>query len=236
MQEKHLQFSESIDAKEILELRHYLGAVNYKFYLATISLEQLWSLGHSRRFEVLSILENGLTEVNTTDDDLLLASFALEGFLFQATSFLDIYMLYICIFLRTGYIGSMTSQDRFYKVLKRAPSKDAAKAEDVRQYFEKRVYGDGDYAICRNDWGVLLRSLRDRIAHKDIIRPSFESQEKLYGDVRFNWPTVQGLTLDRFCQMLQNCMFSLLEDLSPILYELPWKTGKYQEGLWDNLV
>jgi hypothetical protein len=218
---------------ELHQIRYYLKAVSYKFHLANLSLEQLWSLSHSQRQEVVSALENSLDRLEVDDDDLLLISFVFEGFLLQARTFLDFYMLYLCLLLKTGHRGSM-STTRFFKALERVQQAPfAEKAEWVHTYFRSKVFGSSDWeGLNPNNWGMLLISLRDKIAHRDRLRPSFDSDETLIGKVLFDWPTLQSTTYDRFCQYMENGMFALFTDVSPVLYELEWKSGPFHPDLW----
>ncbi len=41
-------------------------------------------------------------------------------------------------------------------------------------------------------------------------------------------------TSDRFCQYMQNGTFSLVTDVSPVLYELEWRAGPYRPDLWEE--
>lgn len=236
MQEIYLERNGNLyTANELQQLRYYLKAVVYKFYLATLSLEQLWSLSHTKRDELVEVLQNSLDKLECSDDELLLISFALENFLFQGRSFLDFYMLYFCLFLRTGHQGSM-SRSKFNKALENAEDGDfAEKAARAKEYFDTRVFAepDGTFALSPDNWGTLITSLRDKVAHRDRLRPSFDSGEALIDKVLFDWPTIQGITYDRFCQYMQNGMFSVVTDVSPVIYELEWKPGPYHPDLWS---
>jgi hypothetical protein len=221
---------------EIEQLDYHLRAALYKFYLATLSLEQLWSLSHTKRDQIADVLENGLDHLDCTDDELLLISFVFEGFLFQARSFLDFYMIYLCIYFRAGHTGSM-SFDKFKAALERVPQGPSRqKAETILTYYGDHVMGQADarFALSPNNWGLLIRSLRDKIAHRDVVRPSFDGDERLIDKVLFDWPTLQRLTYDRFCQYMQNGMFALVTDVSPVLYEIAWISGPYREEMFDN--
>lgn len=235
MQEIYLQKHPGLYSEEELQhIRYYLKAVAYKFHLANLSLEQLWSLSDTKRQELLYALENSLDRLDVSDDELLLISFVLEGFLFQARAFLDFYMLYICLFLKTGHQGSI-SKERFFKALNKVKEDPfAEKAKWVHDYFNNKVFGTPDWTgLNPNDWGSLLQSLRDKIAHRDRLRPAFNSGETLIRKVLFDWPTLKGITYDRFCQYMQNGMFALFTDVSPVLYELEWKPGPYKPSLWQ---
>lgn len=236
MQDLYLQKSAGLyTSDEIRRVRYYLRSVIYKFHLANLCLEQLWSLSESARDKLIYAVENCLDRLSVSDDELFLISFALEGFLFQARSFLDFYMLYICLFLRTGHRGSI-SEDKFFKALNRVADEPfVAKTKRVREYFEGRVFGASEWTGWNpNNWGSLVESLRDKIAHRDRLRPSFSGGETLAGKILFDWPTLRYITYDRFCQYMQNGMFALFTDVSPILYELEWKPGPYRPDLWQQ--
>jgi hypothetical protein len=219
--------------EKLLEVKYYLRALSYKFHLANLSLSQLWALSDTKKYELFDALQNSLDNIEYSDDELLLISFVFENFLFQAQSYVDFYMLYISIFLQSNHQGSI-SEKKFFKTVGGiidGPFTDKAKL--VSEYFSTKVFGlperDG---INPNNWGTLLKSLRDRIAHRDIIRPTFNSNETIAGKLLFDWPTLQNITYDRFCQYMQNGMFALIQDVSSILYDLEWKSGVYKPGLW----
>lgn len=59
-------------------------------------------------------------------------------------------------------------------------------------YFKQNVFG-------LNQWGSILKSLRDRVAHFDRIRPS-----KITSDEGLEELTVTGLGLERIAQDFEN--------------------------------
>jgi hypothetical protein len=235
MQEVYLQRNPTLYTQpEEQELCYYLKAVSYKFYLATLSLEQLWALSYTKREELLYALQNSLDKLECSDDEVLLSSFALEGFLIQGWAFLEFYMLYICRALRTEHEGRISAH-KFRKELEKVQQEPlATKAREVRDYFDAKVFGTHDgQDFVRGDWGTLLQSLRDKIVHRDLLRPSFESSETLLDKVLFERPTLQGMTYERFCEDMRNGMFCSITDVSPILYDLEWKAGPYRPTLWQ---
>jgi hypothetical protein len=220
--------------QEINQINYFLKAVSFKFYLTILHLEQLWALSDNKRMQVIDALENSLDRLETSDEELLLISFAFEGFLLQARTFLDFYMLYICKVLKTGYEGSM-SRKTFNSELRKAQQGPLAKtAEQVRRYFDVEVFRESSKgALQSEEWGTLLVSLRDKIAHRDLLRPSFNSSETLVGGVLFDWPTLKDTTYERLCQHIDNGMFELFREVSPILYGLEWKSGPYRTDMWQ---
>lgn len=219
---------------EIQQIDYYLRAALYKSYLATIALEQLWALSHFKRSDLIFALQNSLESLDCTDQEMLAISFAFENFLFLSRAFLDFYMLYLCIFLKTGHEGKI-SRSKFYDSLNRVKDGPFAnKATQISAYFKTKVFAESSNdKLAPENWGTLIQSLRDKIAHQDRIRPNFSSNETLLNDVLFNWPTLRGMTYDRFCQFMDNSMFSMTTEVSSIIYDLEWKTGPYVAEMYD---
>lgn len=212
---------------------YYLNASKYKFQLSNLSLEQLWSISDYTKMKVVDAISNSLDELDISANEKLLISFTFESFHFFSKSFLDFYLLYTCLILRTGHEGSMT-KEKFYKEMrKKSDEPFHAKSIEIKAYFNNNVFVDPNHAsISSKNWGSFLSDIRNKVAHRDRIRPSFNSNEKLIGDVLFNWPTIQDMTFDRFCQDIQNGMFSLIQDTSQILFDLEWKSGPFKKGMW----
>lgn len=230
LQEDHVLYEQS----ELEELRHYFKSVSLKFYLATLHLEQLWSLSHACRGGLLFALENSLDRLEWSNDEELLGSFALEGFVIQGWAFLYFYMHYVLLVVRSQYRGSMTKGKFQRELAKIRQQPFAEKARRVEQYFNTRIFGSPSTGgVVSNDWGALLESLRTKVTHRDRLRASYEGGETLLDKVLLDWPTLRGETYDRFCQQMQNGMFYLVTDVSPMLYEREWKVGPYRPNLWD---
>ena len=236
MQEIYLQNNPMLyTPQEITHIQHYLKAAMYKFYLAGLSLEQLWAVTDSKRLTVLDAIDNGLNRLDYTADELLVTSLAFETFLFQGRSFLDFYMIYLCHVLKTGHRGSM-SFDQFFKELNKVSEEPFnTKVQFIRDYFTTVVFGIYDQSrFASNGWGQLLRDLRNKIAHKDVVNPSHQGSETLFGSVIFDWPTIQGMTYDRFCQDMENGMFYMLTEIASVIYEVKWKAGPYNPEMWSE--
>ena len=185
---------------------------------------------------ILDIVRNSITSLDLTNDEVFLQSHCLEQFLFQSRSSLEFYMLYLAHLLRTGHSGQM-STDRFYKRLTKAkPNCLRDKAKDVEEYFKRNVFGKEKNVnvLSPTNWGSLLKSLRDKIAHKDRINLSMNSPDRIMHDILLDFPTLQDLTYDRFCQAMQNGMWFMIHDLFPVLYDLEWQTGPYREGMFES--
>ncbi len=214
-------------ADELSWISHFLDSVIYKSFLVRIAVEQLQSVKHGRINESLwPAIENSLETLDSSDDEQVLVSFALEVFLFEARSFLDVYMIFVFLLLKTGFTKGHMSKSKFYEELDKVvePPFDQ-KARWVKEYFATSVFGyeeNQETSIFRNDWGTLVRSLRDRIAHRDIINLSFDSKEKFINDVRLDWPTLKGITYHSLAETIGNEIHALFYRVLCHIYELKW--------------
>jgi hypothetical protein len=213
----------------------HLEALLFKFELASLALEQLWSIREAKTASILQAIGNSTLSFDITNSDMFLYSSLLENFLFQSRAFLDFYMFYIVVLFKQGNSIAYISHERFLEVMKHSQSTAfAEKAEKVQHYFEKEVFGeDRSDGLVPLNWGMLTKGLRDKIAHRDTIRHSFDSIESLFDGTPIDIPTLRATTYDRFCQHMQNGMYLLYEMVMPIVYDLEWKSGPYREGLWD---
>ena len=223
--------------RETETVRYFLDAFLYKYQLANYSLEQLWSIRDTKLEDnILEIARNSTVSLELSADEVFLMSHTFEQFLFQSRSCLDFFMLYIAHLFRTGHEGSM-STEKFYKRLSNVkPNFCCVKARRVEEYFKTNIYGkekDVDTSSPTN-WGSLLKSLRDKIAHKDRINMSRNSPDRIMHDILLDFPTLKDLTYDRFCQAMENGMWFMIHDLFPVLYELEWQAGPYREGMFEN--
>ncbi|MBZ0280606.1 MAG: hypothetical protein K8L97_07675 [Anaerolineae bacterium] len=222
----------SVEERQLIQ--HYLDALIYKFHMASLALEQLWALRDEKSGEIIQAIEQSLDRLSVSDEELTIISFAFDTFLFHSRSYIDFYMLYICYVLKTGHEGKI-SQDKFRKALGRVTESNLnAKAMRVRDYFDISVYGESNAeAFVAPNWGSLLTSLRDKVAHRDIIKPSFESDKTLAKGVLLDWPTIRKMTYADFHQMMENGMYFLMQDISQILYDITWISGPYRVGMFD---
>lgn len=219
------------------KLKYYREAFSYKFYLATMHLEQMWALKHIGQidFTLRQVLENLLDLHKTTEDDVLLFSFAFEGFIVQGNAFLDFYLLYLCNIFKIIETNHMSSR-KLLKALdgiEEEPFVQRAKA--ITQYFRKNVFGSGEKKVFLTDnWGELLKELRNSTLHRDMLAPSFENQTTLLEQITGDWhKSLEGISCSRFCQNAQNDMFDLVTTIAALLYEVEWKPGPYKANLWS---
>lgn len=223
--------------KETEAVRYFLDAFLYKYQLANYSLEQLWAIRDAKvESNILDIARNSITSLDLTNDELFLQSYCLEQYLFQSRSGLDFYMLYLAHLLRTSHQGSMSTEKFYRRLAKASPDYFSGKARIVEQYFKNRIFGDEKQVdiLSPTNWGTLIESLRDKIAHKDRINISMNSPDRIMHDILLDFPTLKDLTYDRFCQAMENGMWFMIHDLFPDLYDMEWQAGPYQEGMFEN--
>ena len=109
-----------------------------------------------------------------------------------------------------------------------------ARAEQVKNYFEEKVFGGSETgALLTDNWGELLKNLRNSLVHRDVLHPDFQNNEPLLTRIIGDWPEREtDLTCSRFCQDVQNVMFYLLTKLAAVVYDLEYKPGPYKPGMW----
>ena len=218
-------------------IRYFLDAFLYKYQVANFSLEQLWVMRDAKvEGNILDIVRNTIVSLDLTKDEVFLQSHYLEQFLFQSRSCLDFFMLFLTKILRTKSVLNM-SVDKFYSALPTAnPVVLSKKADRIGDYFKDHVFSDeknAQFALTPN-WGELVRSLRDRIAHRDRINIGKNSRDLILNDILLAMPTLQDMTYEKFCQTIDNGLYEMIRDLFPILYDLEWIAGPYREGMFED--
>jgi len=224
------------DSIEKNKLKYYREAFSYKFYLATMHLEQIWSLTHIGQsdFTLNQVLENIFDLHQTIEDNILLFSFAFEGFIVQGNAFLDLYLLYLCHIFKIRDTNRMSGQ-KLLKALDNIEDEPFVhRAEAIKQYFRSNVFGSGEKKFFLTDnWGELLKELRNSILHRDMLAPSFENQTTLLEQITGDWHnSIESISCSRFCQDAENNMFELVTTIAALLYEVDWKPGPYRPNLW----
>lgn len=218
------------------QIKYFREAFSYKFHLTTLHLEQLWSLEHhsGRPTELYEVLSNIFDNHQFIEDNLSLLAFSIEGFIIQGSAFLDFYMLYICSLFRISGTDRLTSR-KFLNKLKSVENESfVGKAENVGNYFSKQVFGGcNSNSLITDNWGELLKNLRNSLVHRDQLFPDFLNNESLLQKVIGGWPEGETeLTCSRFCQDVHNVMFYLVTDLAEVVYGLEYKPGPYKPGMW----
>ena len=237
-QKVYLRTNSSIYTEdEIATIHYFLDAFFYKYQLANYSLEQLWAMRDAKiEGSMADIIRNAIVTLGLTKEEEFLQSHFLEQFLFQSRACLDFYMLYLTKILRTSRVDSM-SVKKFYNALHTSkPDLLGKKAEDIKAYFSDQVFSDESsvqFASTPN-WGKLLRSLRDKIAHRDRIIIVHNSRDQIMNDVLVEMPTLQNMTYEQFGQTIENGMYEMIRELFPVIYGLEWQPGPYKDGMFDT--
>ena len=236
MEEIYLQDTPEYTEVERKKIAYFRRAFAYKFHLTNLHLEQLWSLTHTGDQNLLlkEVLANIYDTHQFNDDNLLLPSFAIEGFIIQGTAFLDFYMLYMCSIFKINETNHLSGR-KFLQALEQVTEEPCgARAEQVKIYFTTNVFGDSkEETLLTNNWGELLKNLRNSLVHRDILCPDFQNAVPLLERIIGKWPEREmNLTCSRFCQDVQNVMFYLMTTLAAIVYGLEYKPGPYRPGMW----
>ena len=225
MQEIYLAANSHLyTSSQILHIDKQLQAVQFRYKSTSLTLEQLWALSMTLQLRSIDIVEKQ-TDVNLwQDEEMTIGLTVLESFLFHARSFLDMYMLYICLIFGMEKPVLMSTSD--FKKFKKSITQPALqlKAEYIWSYFDNSVLAD-------NAWGDTLRSLRDKITHKEPLRPSQKEDISLVGR-ELIWPVIRKLPFSDIAQEFKNGIFETLRDTAPVLFDLEWKVGPYKPDLW----
>ncbi len=238
MQDKYLETnSANYSRDESKRIFEYFYTIRSKYYLTILSLEQCNALFNAKRYTVVELMHVEMPRLQFSNSDLILARHSLECFLFEAGSFLDMFMLYITLLLRLDFEGDMT-RSKFFSTLRNAQKRKNAilpKVGLIEAYFNTKVFAEksSEAAPIREDWGKLLKELRNRVAHRDIIRVKPTDDVKVHGAILEDWPTLQSLHYNKFCEHISGACFSLFEDLAPTLFDLDWKVGTCDPNAWD---
>lgn len=237
MQEVYLHRNPQLyDSVQVRKLRYYQAAFAYKDLLVAYRLEALWSIVHAGSGDRLlpEVLANIYDEHDTSNEHIVLLSFALDDLLLQATAFLDFYMLYLRAFFRLSDTGKLSPHKLMQALEDVDEPAPGQKASNVREFFRKRVFAEPELrAASIVGWGKLLRSLRNSVIHRDTIYPAFDTGEKLVEKITHDWPEeLHGINAVRFAQYIQNDMFTMIRSLASMLYDLEWKSGPYRPDLW----
>ncbi|MGD2166068.1 MAG: hypothetical protein PVH50_11145 [Anaerolineae bacterium] len=198
-----------------------IDALAWKMTAAGVHLERLWE--HRESSSVARLIETFLTnesdprrftEVKTT---LLAAEF--EAFVVQARAFITVAQVHTLDACRVKFGGQLTRKK--YRRLVRGAEEDVReRLRKAHNYFERAVFG-------RDNWGALVKSLRDRALHFDRIRPSRSVSSDEPGRL-----TLTGLTLERLAQDFENGTYNLLVRVIAPVWEREWEPGPYQPRMW----
>jgi hypothetical protein len=83
-------------------------------------------------------------------------------------------------------------------------------------------------------WGDLLRSLRDKTTHQNLIKPTLNNKENQQG-FSVTWLTIGGQNYSELAQWeFENNTFEMLRDLFPILYGFKWIADPYKPEMYAS--
>lgn len=212
---------------ELKWINHFADSIAYKLFLVRIANEQLQTVKYGKIDESLwPALENCLYSVSYSVDEEVLISYAFESLLFEVRSFLDIFMIFICLLIKTGFAKGYMSESIFYNELNNNNYPPfSLKAKWLDNYFKNEVFGheeDPTTKIFRKDWGCLIKSLRDKVAHRDVFNKSYDSKEKFINDILLECPTIMEMTYHSFSEMIGNGIHALFHKALCYIYELNW--------------
>lgn len=157
--------------------------------------------------------------------EVLTACAELEAFLFQSRALLDVVMGHVVDAFGLARHGRMR-KNMFSALMKKVSAEQKDRAQAAECYLERKVFDDGQ-------WGDLVRSMRDRVAHHDRVRPGFDSAETA-GTCELDWPTIRGKTFERAAQEFENHSFEIFTDMICPLWERAWIAGPFQDGMWET--
>jgi hypothetical protein len=181
-------------------LKH-TDALLFKFTLAVINLEFLWKISELKIDPSKDGNQEDYFEWNNKAS--IIDSSFLENTIIQIRAFIDFAQKLSCVVL--GYTKPIDNTKKFYKTLNKIGSK---KSSIIEQTFKE----------VDNSWGELIRSLRDKIVHYDLIKTGHEFR-----------PTLRNKNYEQFAQDLTNNMFYLLIELNQKLFEVDWVSGTFEE-------
>lgn len=216
MQNDFLIDNEDYSLEDQEKISSYFNVFAHKYVLSFFHLELLWNQSELSREEVIETLKNNSIDNNWSNSRHTIASLFLESYLFQARALMDVYFRYIALVLKLK-VNSFKSTNKFLDHLEKQT--DNQKAIDIHKYLSKSVYNE-------NQWGIILKGLRDKITHFDKINYNYDGTEIIWDKVKLDWPTLGGLTYDRFAQeTVDNNLFEMFVSISEILYESKWQSG-----------
>lgn len=201
------------------------NSLSFRYRSTSLSLEQLWALSMSFQWRNFNVF-NEIDDINCwRDDDIAIGLIVMESFLFHARSFLDIYMLYICLIMGMEKPKMMTTSEfkKFTRSIERTPFN--RKSDKIRTFFEDNILSEGS-------WGYTLRSLRDKITHRETLRYT-RRVKRSHNDKDLIWPTILNESFADVAQYFKNGLFSTIQQTSPLLFDLEWKAGPYKPDLWE---
>ena len=198
-----------------------INALVWKLTASGIHLERLWENRESfARQQLISKTLDGVPEPKRfSDKEVAFLTAEFEAYLLQARAFISVAQIHTLDACRVPFGGQLTNQ-KYDKAVKKAPMDVSDRLARAHNYFTQSVFG-------RGKWGSILKSLRDRVAHFDRMRPS-----KLASGEGSEELTVTGLSLERLAQDFENGTYDLLVNVIAPIWERDWLPGPYRPNMW----
>jgi len=150
-------------------------------------------------------------------------------------------LLYLAEFFQVSKVKVKRAkgiEDKLYKQLRETPLLLQTKSNMTQDFLKQKVFAPtAQFTITPENWGTILRRLRNFITHRDRSRPDFVANTPLYsqlGITIIDWNDLEKLSFGHFCQYIHNGMFEFYPTLSTILYDLKWIPGPYKSGMFTS--
>jgi len=197
-----------------------IDALVWKLTAAGIHLERLWENRESLEVKQLMAItvRDEVEPKRFTDKEVAFLTVEFEAYLLQARAFINVAQIHTLDACRVSFGGQLTNE-KYEKAVNNAPEDVSERLMKARDYFAQHVFGT-------DMWGTLLKSLRDRVAHFDRVRPSRDASDDL------EKLSVTGLSLERLAQDFENGSYDLLVNVIAPIWERDWQPGAYYIGMW----
>ncbi|WP_420388269.1 hypothetical protein [Roseivirga sp.] len=189
------------DSQQTIKILKHTDALLYKFTLATINLEFLWKISEFKKEALIKDDQQVGYEWNNSKS--IIDSIFFESTIIQIRAFIDFAQKLSCV--RIGYYKPINGTNHFYKILKSSESYLASQIEKVFKEVDE-------------SWGQVIRSLRDKVLHYDLIKTSHSFR-----------PSIQEKNYEEFAQGLTNEMFEFLMTLSEVIFGIEWISGTFDQ-------
>lgn len=199
-----------------------IDALMWKLTAAGIHLERLWE--NRETFDsqqlVARLSKRKPDPRRFTDPEITFLTTEFEAFLFQSRAFITVAQVHTLDACRLNF-GGMLTNSKYKKIVGDAPPETKERLVKSYTYFTEHVFG-------KDNWGALLKSLRDRIAHFDRVRPTVSVDENEAEVIN-----VTGLTLEQLAQEFETGIYDLMVNVIAPVWICKWESGPYHLGMWE---
>ncbi len=199
-----------------------IDALVWKLTAAGIHLERLWENRETFDIQQLMarLLEKEPDPRRFTDPEIAFLTAEFEAFLFQSRAFIAVAQVHTLDACRVNF-GGMLTNEKYKKKVWNSPPETKEQLVKAYTYFTENVFGTGN-------WGTLLKSLRDRIAHFDRVKPSVSVEENGAETIG-----VAGRTFEQLAQEFENGIYDLMVNVIAPIWGCKWEAGSYHIGMWE---